>query len=122
MGSILRLYARLCRAIERSNFESLVSFYAEDAELLTVNRNATPSSPEVLSGKEAIAERLEDVCSRAMTHRVEYEVLKGPHSVPRGVRVPGRWDPGSRCEYARCARWSDGPAGKCRGLGRINQP
>ena len=63
------------RAIEQSDFESLVSFYAEDAELLTVNRNTTPSSPEVLRGKEAIAERLEDVCGRAMTHRVENEVL-----------------------------------------------
>jgi hypothetical protein len=62
------------RAIERSDFESLISFYAEDAELLTVNRNSTPSSPEVLGGKEAIAERLEDVCGRAMTHRIANEV------------------------------------------------
>ena len=68
-------FEALRRAIEQSDFESLISFYAEDAELLTVNRNSTPSSPEVLHGKEAIAERLEDVCGRAMTHQVENEVV-----------------------------------------------
>ena len=68
-------FEALRRAIEQSDFESLISFYAEDAELLTVNRYSTPSSPEVLHGKEAIAERLEDVCGRAMTHQVENEVV-----------------------------------------------
>jgi hypothetical protein len=29
----------------------------------------------VLRGKEAIAERLEDVCGRGMTHRIEDEVV-----------------------------------------------
>ena len=43
--------------------------------MLTVNRNATPSSPEVLRGKEQIAEFLADVCDREMTHRVENEVV-----------------------------------------------
>jgi len=65
----------LRRAIEQSNFDSLMRFYAEDAELYSVNRNTPPSSPEVLRGKEAIAERLEDVCGRDMTHHVEDEVV-----------------------------------------------
>ena len=63
------------RAIEQSDFDSLMTFYAESAELYSVNRNTPPSSPEVLRGKEAIAERLEDVCGRDMTHRVEDEVV-----------------------------------------------
>ena len=68
-------FEALKRAIEQSDANSLTSFYAEEAEMLTVNRNSTPSSPEVLRGKEAIAEYLADVCSRDMTHRVENEVV-----------------------------------------------
>jgi ketosteroid isomerase-like protein len=68
-------FEALRRAIEHSDAESLTGFYADDAELHTVNRNTTPSSPEVLRGKEAIAERLADVCGRDMIHRVENEVV-----------------------------------------------
>jgi hypothetical protein len=57
-------FEALRRAIEQSDFDSLMNFYAENAELYSVNRNTPPSSPEVLRGKEAIAERLEDVCGR----------------------------------------------------------
>ena len=38
-------------AIEASDYEALVAFYADDAELRMVNKNSTPSSPMVLSGK-----------------------------------------------------------------------
>jgi len=68
-------FEALRRAIEQSDFDSLMKFYDENAELYSVNRNTPPSSPEVLRGKEAIAERLEDVCGRDMTHRVEDEVV-----------------------------------------------
>ena len=65
----------LRRAIEGRDADTLVGLYAADAAVLTVNRNTTPSSPNVLRGKEAIAEYLRDVCSREMTHRVENEVV-----------------------------------------------
>ena len=39
------------RAIEESDYDALVALYADDAELRTVNRNSTPSSPQVLRGK-----------------------------------------------------------------------
>ncbi len=68
-------FEALRRAIEQSDADSLTSFYAEEAEMLTVNRNSTPSSPQVLRGKEAIAEYLADVCGREMTHRIENEVV-----------------------------------------------
>jgi SnoaL-like domain len=68
-------FEALRRAIEQSDADSLTSFYAEEAEMLTVNRNSTPSSPEVLRGKEAIAEYLADACGREMTHRIENEVV-----------------------------------------------
>jgi hypothetical protein len=65
----------LKRSIEQSDADSLTSFYAKNAEMLTVNRNTTPSSPQVLRGKEQIAEYLADVCGRDMTHRIENEVV-----------------------------------------------
>jgi ketosteroid isomerase-like protein len=63
------------RAIEESDYDALVALYADDAELRTVNRNSTPSLPQVLRGKEEISELLRDVCGRAMTHHVEDEVV-----------------------------------------------
>ena len=89
-------FETLRQAIEGRDAETLVGFYAEDAEVLTINRNATPSSPQVLRGKEQIAEYLRDVCSREMTHRVENEVV-GERRIafqeaceyPDGIRVLG---------------------------------
>jgi len=68
-------FEALRQAIENLDAELLVSLYADDAEMRTVNRNTTPSSPKVLHGKEEIAEYLRDVCGRAMTHHIENEVV-----------------------------------------------
>jgi hypothetical protein len=84
------------RAIEGRDADTLIGFYADDAEVLTVKRNSTPSSPQVLRGKEAIGSYLRDVCGREMTHRVENEVL-GENRIafqeaceyPDGTRVLG---------------------------------
>ncbi len=89
-------FETLRRAIEERDAETLIGFYADDAELHTVNKNTTPSSPQVLRGKEEISEYLHDVCSREMTHRVENEVV-GENRVafneaceyPDGTRVLG---------------------------------
>jgi len=63
------------QAIEGLDAELLTSLYADAAEMRIVNRYTTPSSPKVLSGKEEITEHLRDVCGRAMTHRIENEVV-----------------------------------------------
>ena len=68
-------FEALRQAIENLDAELLVSLYADDAEMRTVNRYTTPSSPKVLHGKEEIAEYLRDVCGRAMTHHIENEVV-----------------------------------------------
>ena len=62
-------------AIEQSDYDALVALYADDAELRMVNKNAPPSSPMVLHGKEEISEMLRDVCGRAMAHHVEDEIV-----------------------------------------------
>jgi hypothetical protein len=84
------------RAIEESDYDALLALYADNAELRTVNKNSTPSSPQMLQGKEEISEMLRDVCGRAMTHHVEDEVI-GEGRVayneaceyPDGIRVLG---------------------------------
>lgn len=63
------------RAIEELDVDSLVGLYADDAELKIVNKSTTPSSPHELRGKEEIVGHLRDVCGRAMTHRIENEVI-----------------------------------------------
>jgi ketosteroid isomerase-like protein len=89
-------FEALRHAVEESDFDALIGFYADDAELRVVNKNTMPSSPMELHGKEEIAEMLRDVCGRAMTHHVEDEVI-GENRVafnemceyPDGVRVLG---------------------------------
>jgi len=89
-------FGALRRAIEGRDAEALVGFYADDAQMVTVNKNATPSSPQVLRGKQEIARYLRDVCGREMTHRVEDGVV-GEGRVafveaceyPDGVKVLG---------------------------------
>ncbi len=68
-------FGALRRGIEDLDAEALIGLYAEDAEMRIVNRNATPSYPSLLCGREAIAGHLRDVCGRAMTHKVENEVV-----------------------------------------------
>ena len=95
MAPSLDFEAMRC-AIEASDYEALVSFYADDAELRMVNKNTTPSTPMVLRGKEEISEMLRDVCGRTMTHHIEDEII-GENRVayneaceyPDGVRVLG---------------------------------
>lgn len=86
----------LRRAIEGRDADALLNLYAHDAEVVTVNRNTTPSSPNVLHGKEEIGPYLRDVCAREMTHRVENEVIgegriafQEACEYPAGVRVLG---------------------------------
>jgi hypothetical protein len=68
-------FASMRRAIEQLDADLLTSLYDDNAEMHIVNRYSTPSAPRELHGKEEIAEHLKDVCGRAMTHRVENEVI-----------------------------------------------
>jgi len=84
----------LSNAIETGDEATLVALYADDAEITIVDRSRPPSNPSVLKGKPAIAEYLHDVCSRAMTHKVEQPIV-GSDAIafteacryPDGVRV-----------------------------------
>ncbi|HYG87272.1 MAG TPA: nuclear transport factor 2 family protein [Azospirillum sp.] len=68
-------FGNLKRALEQSDADTLVRLYADDAEMVIVDRNRPPSSPMMLKGREAIAAFWRDVCSRDMSHRVGHEVV-----------------------------------------------
>ncbi|MFI8946298.1 nuclear transport factor 2 family protein [Streptomyces sp. NPDC053750] len=84
----------LRRGIEGETAAPLLSLYAPDAELRIVDRNDQPSRPKVLHGRQEIADMLDDVYSRDMTHRLERCVVQGDQAAyaeectyPDGVRV-----------------------------------
>ena len=84
----------LRRAIEGRSAQILSGFYLDDAVMHIIDRDNPPSRPRELRGKTAIAAYYDDVCSRAMTHKVETGVADGDHlaftqacAYPDGTRV-----------------------------------
>ncbi len=71
---IVRAYAR---GVETRDAELLASLYADDCEHMLINRNAPPSHPHVLRGRQAVAAMWREDCARDMTHRVESSVAEG---------------------------------------------
>ncbi len=69
--------AELKHAIEGRDAKTLAAFYADDAQLRIIDQDNPPSKPRELKGKQAIASYFDDVCGRAMTHRVEAGVADG---------------------------------------------
>ncbi|KND33933.1 nuclear transport factor 2 family protein [Streptomyces acidiscabies] len=68
----------LRRGIEEStSSETLLSLYADDAEIHVIDHNTQPSHPLVLHGRTEIAAMLNDVYSRDMTHKLEHCVIQG---------------------------------------------
>jgi hypothetical protein len=81
-------------AIESRNAEGLIALYADDAVMRIIDRDNPPSRPRELKGRPAIAAFYDDVCSRAMTHKVENGVTDGRRlaftqacAYPDGTRV-----------------------------------
>jgi hypothetical protein len=64
-------------AIEGRNASTLSDFYAEDAVMQIIDHDNPPSRPRELRGKRAIAAYYDDICGRAMSHRVESAVDDG---------------------------------------------
>jgi hypothetical protein len=66
--------ARLRRAIEARDAQTLVGMYAPDATVTIADRVDQPGSPRVLRGRGEIAAWIEDTCAREMTHAVKHSV------------------------------------------------
>jgi hypothetical protein len=65
----------LRRSIEERDAATLLSLYAEDAELHVVDSRDQPSHPKIIRGRAAIGEYYADVCGRDMTHKIERLVV-----------------------------------------------
>ena len=79
----------LRHAIEGRDAAALTAFYDEDAELVSVRRDAPPGSPHVLRGRRAIGAHFDDILSRDATHVIE-----------RAVGAPGTAAIVESCRYA----------------------
>lgn len=69
--------AALKHAIESRDGKMLSSFYADDAQVRVIDRNNPPSKPREIRGRAAIGVFWDDICSRAMTHKVDNTVVEG---------------------------------------------
>jgi ketosteroid isomerase-like protein len=81
-------------AIEGRDAAGLIALYADDAVMRIIDRDNPPSRPRELKGRAAIAAFYDDVCGRAMTHKVESGVSDGHRlaftqacAYPDGTRV-----------------------------------
>jgi hypothetical protein len=86
--------AGLKQAVENREAQTLIGFYADNATMQIIDRDHPPSKPMKLVGKTEIARYYEDVCGRAMTHRVDSAVGDANHlaftqacAYPDGARV-----------------------------------
>lgn len=65
----------LRRGLEERDADTLVALYAEDAEIVEIDKDHPPTSPRTIRGRDAIATHLADVCGRDMTHTLERPVV-----------------------------------------------
>ena len=86
--------AALKAAIEGRDGKMLASFYTDDAVVRVIDRNNPPSKPREIRGRQAIATFWDDICSRAMTHKVDATIAEGDRlaftqacAYPDGTRV-----------------------------------
>jgi hypothetical protein len=86
--------AAIKQAIEGRDGRMLAGFYADDAVVRVVDRNNPPSKPREIKGRAAIDMFWDDICSRAMTHKVETTIADGDRlaftqacSYPDGAKV-----------------------------------
>ncbi|QHC32856.1 MULTISPECIES: nuclear transport factor 2 family protein [unclassified Streptomyces] len=70
----------LRRGIEGNTGNTLLSLYADDAEIRIVDRDTQPSRPRILHGRGEIAEMLDDVYRRDMIHKLDRCVVQGDHA------------------------------------------
>jgi ketosteroid isomerase-like protein len=84
----------LARSIEARDAAGQLAHYADDAVIEIVDRDHPPSTPERVSGADAIQAYLDDVAGRDMTHAVRHALSDGEEAslwvdceYPDGTRV-----------------------------------
>ena len=71
--------AQVCETLKRAligrDAELAGSLYAEDVELVIINRNFPPSQPFIRRGQAAALQLWKDLCDKEMTHSVTATVI-----------------------------------------------
>jgi ketosteroid isomerase-like protein len=67
----------LRQAVESRDAAAQAAMFADDAEVVFVDRDHGPSEPQRFRGRDEIRAMLEDTCSRDMTHQVEHAIASG---------------------------------------------
>jgi hypothetical protein len=65
----------LTRAIEARDADAIAALYTEGATVTLLDRDNPPSSPRVMSGREAVRAYFRDVCGRNIEHEVRDGVI-----------------------------------------------
>jgi ketosteroid isomerase-like protein len=92
-------------AMEQRDAEGQIALYADDATITAIDHTTPPSSPAVLTGRDAIAAHLRGVCERDMTHRVGEAFVAGDRLV---VQLDCAYPDGTRVRCLSLARLRDG--------------
>ena len=84
------------RAYEEWDVDALVGMYADDVELIQIDRDNPPSSPRMRSGKEVFRGMFEHCAAAGVTTTVEHGVATGERAAatitcefPGGRKVVG---------------------------------
>ncbi len=67
----------LRRAVEERDLASMARLYDDDAEILVIDRDHTPSKPLVMRGRAEIDIYLSQIFGREMSHRLDRVVVAG---------------------------------------------
>lgn len=97
--------AAFTAAIEGRDADSQVSAYADDAELVLVDHDHTPSNPLVIRGTDALRAHFGDIYGRDMTHQVTAAAMTGDRLT---VEVSCRYPDGARVSCLCIAGLSEG--------------
>jgi ketosteroid isomerase-like protein len=95
----------LRRAIESRDAAAQVAMFADDAEMVVVDKDHPPSAPQRLAGIDAIRTAVEDVCARDMTHEVT-RLIASPDGVAYSLQC--RYPDGTRVYCATLLETRDG--------------
>jgi len=79
MMPISEVSRSLHRGLEQHDMASLLDVYDDSAELTIIDKNHTPSRPQVLSGRDALERHFQDLLSRPTSHHIGDEVMSDNH-------------------------------------------
>lgn len=89
--------AALRRAVEERDADLMLRLYDDNAEISIVDRNHTPSKPQVLRGRDEIGAYFSDLLGRDMVHKLDH-IVTGDDSISYVERC--RYPDGSRVTFS----------------------